>query len=71
MKVLCINKEPNDFFTLTIDKWYDATDQDSYYVIYCDLNFNNKYNKKHFLTLKQIRKQKLLKLKQMIDGKIF
>ena len=60
MKVLCINNDSYDFFTLTKDKWYIAETHSEFdFKILCDLNYYDIFNKKKFLTIQQVRKLKL------------
>lgn len=63
-KVLCVNKIDNSNF-ITIGKFYNVFyEYNSHYEIINDLDYRQLYQKSLFLTEKQIRKQKLLKIQK-------
>ena len=67
MKVLCINVDKNDFFGLTKNKWYEVEighESKHYYKLFCDIGYYNNFHKSNFLTEKEYRKLKLLKINE-------
>ena len=66
-KAMCIKYEFDEFFELTLDKWYDVINEDDeFFYIFSDINYPKYFVKKNFLTEKQLRKQKIEK----INGRI-
>jgi hypothetical protein len=64
-RALCIKYEFDEFFELTLDKWYDVvSEDDEFFYLFSDLNYTQYFVKKNFLTEQQIRKKKLEKINE-------
>ncbi len=62
MKVLCVNNGEYPA-RLTVGKWYEVfDDMDDCYVIFDDSGRDFGYYKYRFMVLREVRKEKLLKL---------
>jgi hypothetical protein len=59
MKVLCIDNK-NIILSVTIGEWYDVLEEDeTSYLLDNDHGYPKKIDKKKFLTLEQLREQKI------------